>query len=339
MGKAIGRAGLLERLGRAAGLSALATATLASGPCGECEAPYDLCKDVSELADEREAGLAATADAAAGGPSTHYDTVRLRDAREEAEAWDGTGCPTDEQRRAIAQLNGEQDLYHGLPTTTAGSEKECCYHITPRCGEGRPFLVHGEVRVASSDATPLDGNDWLDDALMEHASVAAFARLTLQLLAHAAPPAGVRDAPLAGIDELRHADFCFEQASRRAGRHLAPGPLSVTGALDDLSLGGLIESNLLEGCIGETLAAERLRARAQLTDDSQLRAALLTISEDETRHAELAFRILAWCREVAPELTRTTVRRVLREAGAPPTSSERETWQQVLQPLFGALAA
>jgi len=74
-----------------------------------------------------------------------------------------------------------------------------------------------------------------------------------------------------------------------------------------------VESNLLEGCIGETRAAADLRRRAELLSDSALRAQLLQIADDETRHAELAFRILAWCRDIAPELTRSIAERVLSE--------------------------
>jgi hypothetical protein len=99
----------------------------------------------------------------------------------------------------------------------------------------------------------------------------------------------------------------------------------------------LIESNLLEGCIGETQAAEVLRQRAAGIANEELSTSLLTIADDETRHAELAFRILAWCRDTAPELTRSIVTRVLEDAN--PSRSDDETWQHVLAPLLGALTA
>jgi len=369
MGKDERDLGLLRRLGRAAGLSALATATMASGPCGDCEEAFDECSSIQAFSDLRDTGLAATAPGSGG--STSGSALYRQQLRTTVESWDGASCPTDEQRRAISELNGKQ-LEPGkpMPSEEAGM---CCYHVIPDCPGGRPFLVDGKVRVARLDESALperlarSGADdaltrgWLGDALTEHASVAAFARLSLQLLALGAPAELVRDAQLASLDELRHAEFCFERASHHAGRRLSPGPLPVQGALDDLSLAGLIESNLREGCIGETLAARRLERQAEHVHDPALRAALLAISEDETRHAELAFRILAWCRAVAPELTREAVAHVLagsdspelpapvqhegaeylaeRSSRAAAWASDHQAWQRVLSPLLGAVCA
>jgi hypothetical protein len=200
-------------------------------------------------------------------------------------------------------------------------------------------LVDGQARVAelcgSFTSNHDDADLWLADALTEHASIASFARLTLQLLSLGAPADLVEGAQLAGLDELRHAAFCFEMASRHAGTKLEPGPLSVHGALDDLSMAALIEHNLREGCIGETLAAQELERRAQTETDPEVCRALLAIREDELCHAELAFRIHAWCRDLAPDLTRETVARILSEQ--PPR--DRQTWDGVLHPLLSALAA
>ena len=67
MGKNDERMGLLERLTRAAGLSALATATLASGPCGTCEEPYDDCTSIEQFNADRERGLAITSEDGTAG--------------------------------------------------------------------------------------------------------------------------------------------------------------------------------------------------------------------------------------------------------------------------------
>lgn len=360
---------LLHRLGRAAGLSALATATLASGPCGACGEPYDACASVDDFNTERDRGLAATADAAAGAPnsggSSSYEQ-RVRKLRDLAMSWDGAGCPTNVQRYAIAELNS---TYAPPGELTASADPGiCCYHVVPHCPGGRPFLVGGQARVAElrgAERSAASGprralaEAWQADALTEHASVAAFARLSLQLLALGAPAALVQDAQLASLDELRHAEFCFGRAARHAGRSLSAGPLPMAGALDDLSLEALIESNLLEGCIAETLAALRLTQLAQRVADAELRAELLAIGEDEARHAELAFRILAWCRETAPELAARGIERALGQGPPPPPApleweedelfvAERSTsaetragdqraWRQVLLPLLRAL--
>ncbi len=324
---------LLMILGRAAGLSGLALATLASGPCGDCFSE-DECATPEELKAARDAAVSGGSAGTSGSGS--YQASLIATANE----WDGSGCPSAAQYQAIGELK-DSSRYRGssvrLKSQTA---QQCCYHVVEDCPGGRPFLVDGRARVAavSGFAAPSASateNPWLRDACMEHASVAAFARLTLQLLAHGAPRELVRDAQLASLDELRHADFFFELASRHEGTELRPAALHVGGALDDTSLAGLIEANLLEGCIGETLAAEQLRERAERVEDAGTRAALLAIADDETRHAELAFRILAWCRDAAPQLTRATLQRVLEGREPPPAAGA--AWTQVLSPLLGAL--
>jgi hypothetical protein len=55
---------------------------------------------------------------------------------------------------------------------------------------------------------------WSRAALAEHASIASFARFTLQLLR-------------GGLDEIEHARLSFRVASVFAGRSLGPGPLPI----------------------------------------------------------------------------------------------------------------
>ncbi len=286
-------------------MPALALATLASGPC-DCP-PFDECYNLSELRQAREDGVAK----ANGSPSADTFTVLT------AKSWDGESCPDTEQYAAIARLSPESGLASSWQPESAKREAErCCYHFIPSC-DGRPFLVRGSARVARLIGSPVGAPHpelaaaWLADALAEHASVAAFARLSLQLLAHGAPLELVERAQEASLDEVRHARFCFERAATYGGGPYLAGALPLAGALEDDSLSALIEANLLEGCIGETLACERLRCRAEHTRDEALRAALLAIAEEEQRHAELAFAILAWCRELSPALTLAVTERVL----------------------------
>ena len=55
---------------------------------------------------------------------------------------------------------------------------------------------------------------WEAAATAEHASVAAFARHSMQLMALAAPMQLIRDAHEAALDEIRHARLSFALASR-----------------------------------------------------------------------------------------------------------------------------
>jgi hypothetical protein len=53
-------------------------------------------------------------------------------------------------------------------------------------------------------------------------------------------------------------------------------------------------STFVEGCIGETLSAALAHEQAAGATDPEVRAALELIAADEARHAELAWRTVAW---------------------------------------------
>jgi hypothetical protein len=135
---------------------------------------------------------------------------------------------------------------------------------------------------------------WLDVAALEHASVASFARFTLDLLAVDAPARLVADAQRAALDEVEHARLAYGLASAYAGRPLGPGPLDVAGVAPCADAGDLLRSLVMEGCVGETVAVIEALAAADAATDPVLTAAYRRIAADEQRHAELAWRTLAW---------------------------------------------
>ncbi|WP_096331788.1 ferritin-like domain-containing protein [Nannocystis exedens] len=195
---------------------------------------------------------------------------------------------------------------------------QCCVNVTweETCC-GRPFLVEETARTAhpiaradwSSPAAPALAGlsareraalaaEWVEDGLAEHASVAAFARFALQLLALGAPAALVEAAQQAMADEIAHARLCFGLAAAYGGEPRGPSPLPLTGALagaDDLV--AVTVATLREGCIGETIAALQAEAALGRAKDPAVRAALAQIAADELRHAELAWRFVAWALE------------------------------------------
>ena len=200
---------------------------------------------------------------------------------------------------------------------------------------GRPFLVHGRERVAvtiyeetwarlpsapeiaaSTCLFSAAAAHWRRAGLMEHASIAAFARFTLHLLALGAPPELVRNAQEAMGDETEHARLAFGLASAFAGRAMGPGPLAIEGALDGFDLRDFIATLIREGCIGETVAAIEAREALEDVTDPAVRAVLETIARDELRHAALAWRALGWVvssGRANRELVRSEVVRALRE--------------------------
>jgi hypothetical protein len=181
---------------------------------------------------------------------------------------------------------------------------------------GRPFLVEGAARLAGScrradwstgTAGPLRphselgprerellADHWTRTALMEHASVAAFARFALELLALGAPADLVAGAAAAMTDETKHARLAFTLASGYGGVEVGPGPLEVEGALAPISARSTFRTLVREGCIGETLAAVEATETLAHATDPDVRDTLQAIAADETRHAELSWRAARW---------------------------------------------
>jgi hypothetical protein len=155
----------------------------------------------------------------------------------------------------------------------------------------REYAVSAELSARLAD-------EWTRIALMEHASIAAFARFALQLLSLGAPAELVERATSAMADETRHAKACFAVASSYARTTLGPGPLSIEQSLADSALDAIVINTIREGCIGETLAAIQAREAAEHATDPVIRELLQRISEDESRHAELAWRFVKWALEL-----------------------------------------
>jgi hypothetical protein len=222
---------------------------------------------------------------------------------------------------------------------TAAADDQCCYMVTLELcsGAGRPYRVDEQARVAAVEhgggargwtlgACPsVDGlgageralltEAWMADASLEHASVASFSRFALALLAAGAPADLVERAHRAALDEVRHAKLCFALASAYAGADLAPGPFPLGGEVRvDASLVAIAVSTVKEGCLGETVAAVVAAEQLARAKDPAVRAALARIADDEARHAELAWRTVAWAVQAGGREVRTAVAQALSQA-------------------------
>jgi hypothetical protein len=152
---------------------------------------------------------------------------------------------------------------------------------------------------------------WLDDARIEHASIASFARSVLELMRLGAPPSLIAATQRAGLDEVRHAQRCFALAAAYSDASLQPGTLDAP-QVRALDLPSLAVTTFLEGCVGETigtLAAERSLAGCSV---SAVRDALTEIAHDERDHAALAWATVRW----AIQAGGPTVCAALRDAAA-----------------------
>jgi hypothetical protein len=169
---------------------------------------------------------------------------------------------------------------------------------------------------------------------MEHASIAAFARFSLQLLSLGAPPDLVEASTRALADETAHTKLCFELASAYAGRALGPGKLDVENSLAVTSLLDVVELVIAEGCFGETVAALEAREAADAAADPVVRAAYTQIARDEERHAELAFRFIRWALEQDRAAVSERVTAALQTA-----EGRADVLRVVVEPCFAALLA
>jgi hypothetical protein len=213
----------------------------------------------------------------------------------------------------------------------------CCYVLDNfefyEIIEGRPFTVNGEARLAPCGpdngwaqttewtatglAEELRGQlieHWTQSARFEHASVASFARFTMQLMAIGAPASLVTEATRAQGDEIRHTRICLGIASSLANETIGLAAIPVDGALDlagDVS--AILVDTIREACVNETIAAAQCQAAGQAATDPMIRAALNEIAEDEQRHATLAWKTVRWILDEHPEL-RTLAQKTFDEA-------------------------
>lgn len=150
---------------------------------------------------------------------------------------------------------------------------------------------------------------WRRDGMSEHASVAAFGRFALELLAVGAPSGLVADAHRAALDEVQHARLCLELASAYAGEAIVPGPFDFgRGLAVGADLPAMSTRTFLHVCAGETLATVKAAEQLAVATDPAARTVLAMIVEDGVRHAELGFRTVAWALETGGEPVREALR-------------------------------
>lgn len=276
------------------------------------------------------------------GPKSAASDVGVGEATE-----DTLGCPSrigggrrpDREATVIegpvyAGLSAKPNMQgsfntHGTELRRAdGDDDACCYHWFEYCS-GRPHLgadgpVQADVRAAAGATgwasetrpvldrafTPLRARiaeAWRQDAQAEHASVAAFARATLELMAVGAPPELLEGCQRAALDEIDHARRCFALAATYGGEEIEPDGLpALAPRRTDLSR--LAADTFAEGCVGESIAALVAERALRHCLDPAVRDALATIAADEARHAALAWATLRWAVDHGGDAVRDAVR-------------------------------
>jgi hypothetical protein len=144
-------------------------------------------------------------------------------------------------------------------------------------------------------------------ARLEAASVHAFERLRAEMEAHGAPRALLDAIDHARTDEARHAAV-MSRLARRCGGRVRSVTAPRTSAKTRSALALAIE-NAREGCVREAFGALVATYQAMHATDVDARRTMRAIAVDETRHAELAWRVAAMLDAKLDDERRARVRR------------------------------
>ncbi len=142
---------------------------------------------------------------------------------------------------------------------------------------------------------------WRENGRTEHASVAAFARLSLDLMALGAPAAMLAAASADAADEVRHTERCFSLARAIDGRDESPGAfpdaarVGARSASRRLALASLAVDSLIDGALHEGVSARVVAKLTKRCEAPEIREVLKEIAADEGRHAAHGWDVVEWC--------------------------------------------
>ncbi len=209
-----------------------------------------------------------------------------------------------------------------------------------------PRVVEGGAWTSPSPAVdaPAELRDhvaarWRENGRTEHASVASFSRLALDLMALGAPPSLIAAAQRDALDEVRHAELCFSLARSVDGRAESPGAFPAAGRTRPLSrvravaLSTLAVDSLVDGALHEGTSARVIASLARRCAHEGIAATLREIAADEGRHAAHGWDVVEWCLSVGgPSVARAVL-------GAAEAVAERGRAARVIDDEGDALEA
>lgn len=270
-------------------------------------------------------GLASVA-AVAGG----WEWTRLAHERQQGVRIDRGTYATHVGLAALALLTGTVVTWFAIMVALAASVQENMHGRRlrrfrrvrvpeTRTGAWRAPRHHGPdacvMHIDAPDALRgLLAAAWRDAGCKEHAAIASFAQLSLDLLAVGAPPYLLEVTQADGSDEIRHAALCFEIARGFDGEEHAPAafpaarmlrPLATRSRL--LALVQIAVDSLHDGVLNEGMSSRILARLAERAEDPRLAARLRAMAVDEARHASHSWRVVEWCLAEGGETVRRAV--------------------------------
>lgn len=214
---------------------------------------------------------------------------------------------------------------------------------------GATWCAKLRIDVPSSARSGEIAAYWLEAATLEHASVASFARATLELMALGGPPELVAWHQRASLDEIEHATQSFAIAAAY-GATRAPGSLSIPAPRAP-EIDRFAHDVLVEGCVPETASALVAARAARACTAPSVRTVLERIAADEADHAALAWTTLRWALARGARLPAVTApERIeapsadaeLARHGVLDRDTQRaisaESWARIVEPIVCELA-
>jgi hypothetical protein len=167
------------------------------------------------------------------------------------------------------------------------------FPLVTSCIAGRPVRTAQGVSVVPERSTSSGpAADWARRAQEEASSVAEFVRIARSLANLGAPRDLVHRSWRAAREEAVHALLCASMAARLSGAPVALGPMTVPSHLYtplEIAL-----SSLLDGVMGEALAAREALSRALSSSDPEIAWVEALIAREEASHATLSGDLLGW---------------------------------------------
>jgi hypothetical protein len=173
--------------------------------------------------------------------------------------------------------------------------------VLPPVSSGGDWAAPDEGLILPAEVRSAVAAAWRENGRTEHASVAAFARLSLELVAVGAPPELLIDAAHDAVDEIHHTEATFGLARAIDGQALSPAPFpeaTTAGALQgtrEQRLAQLAATSLVDGVLHEGVSARVIAALAQRCELPTVTRVLHVLADDEARHAVHAWDVVVFC--------------------------------------------
>ena len=142
---------------------------------------------------------------------------------------------------------------------------------------------------------------WLNAAKYEHASIASFAQVILELTSFGAPVELISGATRAMDDEIRHAKIAFSLAQKASDNNKKYNITKLDLKPQLRNFDDFIKDNYRDAIINEAESAKELFKYANNQERQRrygIAKLIKEVASDETRHANLGEQIDTWANKL-----------------------------------------